>query len=427
MRRIKWPESGSASTEFARGWLVVLACLIGNGLSVQTLCAYTAGIFIAPLEHEFSWSRTSISFAITILTFGTALASPVVGWLVDHLGERILLVFGICVIAACFFGFSVMGPSLTEFWGITALLAIFGTACSPIPLTRLLLASFDRYRGAAIGLSLVGIGLVAAIAPPIVGQIVQAHGWRAGYAAMGVVMLAALPVVIGLLSLHGMLHGKTEPRANTVTGPQLGAEDATPDVVAPPSARLISAFVFVSLGTGGIIVHYVPILVDAGMDPTTAAKMAGIIGVALIVGRAATGVILDYVFAPHLAAAIMGLSAFGFLAVGIFGGKSTLLAAPIIGLSLGSELDLIAYTISRYYKAHRFSLIFSRIYAIFLCSLGLSPLFDAQIFEWFGSYSPVFCWTASLLAVSAVLFVGLPKFPTAQAGRVVSINQKVSG
>jgi MFS family permease len=408
MRRDEQPRPPSDRSEFVTGWPVILVGLIGNGVSVQTLAAYTAGIFVAPLEQGFGWSRTSISLSVTILTFGTALASPVVGALVDRIGERILLASGICVIAACFFGFGAMGPSLLVFWSITATLAVFGSGCSPVPLSRLLLASFDRRLGTALGLSLVGVGLTAAIAPPIVGRIVEVYGWRAGYVAMGFVMLAALPLVLGLLSLHRAIDGTARQTARR-SGPDLESAASPVGSVTPPSGRLLLAFFFVSLAVGGMVIHYVPMLIDAGMDPATAATMAGMIGIAVLVGRVGTGIILDRVSAPYVAAAMMGIGALGFLAVGLFGGMLTVLTAPIVGLSLGSELDLVAFMTSRYYSRPDFGPVFGRLYAVFLCGLGLSPLIDAQIFEHSGSYRLALLWTAFLLAVSAALFTRLPK------------------
>ncbi len=143
------------ASEFRRGWPAMIACLIGQAIGLHTLPPFTIGLFIVPLQQEFGWTRTSISFGITIITIGTALSAPLIGAIVDRTGVRILIASGMLALAAGYFALSLMQGSIVQFWAIMALMALLGTGCTPVTLSRIIVALFDRRRGAALGLTLV--------------------------------------------------------------------------------------------------------------------------------------------------------------------------------------------------------------------------------------------------------------------------------
>ena len=69
----------SAFGEWRRGWLVVLVSTIGLGIATSHV--YTMGIFIAPLEHAFGWSRAQISgglMANSVISVIGAMKLPIV-------------------------------------------------------------------------------------------------------------------------------------------------------------------------------------------------------------------------------------------------------------------------------------------------------------------------------------------------------------
>src|SRR5215475_5006026 len=157
--------------EFRRGWAAALGCLIGHVVGLHTLPPYTIGLFIGPLQDAFGWSRTSISLGITILTIGLAIGAPVVGLLVDRMGERTLIAFGMLVLAIGYASLSTMTGSLAVFWTTMALMALRVT--------------------------LVGTGLTGTLAPIVLGPVIAEYGWRAGYQVLSLIMAVSLPIVLG--------------------------------------------------------------------------------------------------------------------------------------------------------------------------------------------------------------------------------------
>ena len=50
--------------EWREGWTLVLASLAG--MSLGALMTYTTGLFVAPLEAELGWSRSTIMSGLTV-------------------------------------------------------------------------------------------------------------------------------------------------------------------------------------------------------------------------------------------------------------------------------------------------------------------------------------------------------------------------
>ncbi|MDI3561874.1 MFS transporter [Bradyrhizobium sp. Arg816] len=388
----------------------MMACLIGHAIGLHTLPPFTIGLFITPLQQELGWTRTSISLGITIITIGTALTAPLIGIVVDRVGERILIGTGMLMLAAGYFALSLMSGSILQYWAIMALIALLGAGCSPVPLSRIIVGLFDRNRGAALGIVLIGTGLASVVAPIFLSPIIVSSGWRGGYRTLAWVMLAGLPIVVGLLALNGV--GGPRPRSSHARA----EESVTVAEVLghPVFFRLLVPFVLVAIGTGGVVVHFVPMLIDAGFSPATAGPMAGLVGLSLVSARLLVGVAIDFVFAPLAATLLMAISSAGFMVLAFGGPGSTPYAAIFLGMSLGAEVDLIVYLASRYFPARCFGRAYGFLYSAFLVTVAFSPLVYAGFRETIGSYWPGFVWASVFLALSSICFAKLPRFETPQ-------------
>src|SRR5690349_21725987 len=93
-----WPTatrrdcSGSSAGERkmvmkSRWWIVVASVfglLAGNGPVMQ----FTIGTLLPPITREFGWTRGMVSSVMVTGLWMTAIATPLVGWLVDRFGIR---------------------------------------------------------------------------------------------------------------------------------------------------------------------------------------------------------------------------------------------------------------------------------------------------------------------------------------------------
>lgn len=401
-------DSTNRLEEFRNNWPALVGCLIGHGVGIHTLPPYTVGLFISPMGAEFGWSRISISIGVTVSTLGLAIGAPIAGALVNRLGERALIVFSILIVVAGYLALSAMGPSIGIYWAILLLTAMFGVGCSPVTLSRILVSVFDKSRGTALGITLIGTGLAGTLPPLILAPVMATYGWRAGYVALAVIVAVAWPIILGLFVLNRV--GKPHPPAAPTETPAaaIGVGEL---VQHPVLIRLMIAFFCVAIATGGVVVHFSPMLIDAGFSALQAGRMASLIGISIIVGRLLTGIAIDHVFAPRLAMLLMGASAVGFVLLAVDGPPLIPYAALLVGMSLGAEIDLVIYLTSRYFLPHMYGRAFGVLYSSFLAGVAVSPVIYALLHAPVGNYTLGFVWAAVFLAIGAVLFATLPKFP----------------
>ena len=99
------------------------------------------------------------------------------------------------------------------------------------------------------------------------------------------------------------------------------------------------------------------VVLDQGLNDATAALMVSIFAMMAVVGRMASGVLLDYLPAPAIAAVGFGLPVIGlvmlatpFDSVLIVG-----IAIGLCGISFGGEGDVVPYLVTQYFPMRVFS------------------------------------------------------------------------
>ena len=170
-------------------------------------------------------------------------------------------------------------------------------------------------------------------------------------------------------------------------------------------------FAVLSFCLYGLLSNLVPMLIDRGMENSAAANVAAMLGLAILVSRAVIGYFLDRFFAPRVAIVSILLSTVGIvmLAMGIVGAPAYL-AALLIGLSIGTEFDLLAYLTTRYFGLPSFGMVYGLMFSAFLIGTSFGPPTFGASFDQYGSYINVLILTAVLLIVSVGLFLLLPKY-----------------
>lgn len=395
-------RTGEMRAELAAGWKLLAGALLGLTIGVHSLPFNTSGLFLKELQAEFGWTRAQLSLGPTLLIAFLGIAAPAVGYLTDRYGDRRFIAVGLLVLAS-FFGFMAqLQGDLGVYYGALICVGILAAGSATPTYTRIINANFDKARGTALGVGLIGTGLATAVAPPLLNRIIADHGWRSGYIALAIVIAALAPVILILLRPRAVEAGRSSTSA---LGSTLG--DALRD-----SAfwALSIAFFLVALATNGFTVHFIPLLTDQGIDPASAAMMASGIGVSLIVGRLATGVLIDRFFAPHVAAIVMVVSSIGFAAFAFGGTSFALLGAIAAGFSFGAEIDLIGYLTARYFGLRAYGRIYGVLYATALAGTALSPLLYGTVHDTSGSYMPMLVGAAFALLASALIFMKIRRF-----------------
>jgi len=391
------------------GWWIVLTSAVGLFWGVP-IAVYSFGVFLRPVMEEFHVGRAAVSLGFTVQLFVAALCTPWTGWLLDRFGARKVILpftalFGAVLISNRFFS-----GSLWKFYFFYAGLGFFVHGLGPVPYGYVISQWFDRRRGLALGLMMLGIGGGAIVMPSLAQQLITRFGWHTAYTILGsAVWLVAVPTVAAFLKERpqdlGLLPDGARARDSAEE-----TKAARPGLLAKEAWRtatfwlLACAFFLVSASVQGCVVHLAAMLSDHGIKAQTAALGSSLIGAAVLIGRVGIGYLLDRIFAPRLAALCFAATAFG---IGLLGSGSTSMAfagAFLVGFGLGAEVDLIPYLTGRYFGLHAFGKIYSSAFAAFALAGALGPLIMGAGFDKAGSYrGPLIAFAAATLLAAMLL------------------------
>ncbi|HVY16181.1 MAG TPA: MFS transporter [Rhodopila sp.] len=393
--------SAPEGSEFARGWTVVLAASVGVGLGITGVPIYTIGQFVRPLAEAFGWSRATIAGGLTVLTACGVLTAPLVGVLAERFGVRRVAIAGMIGLAAGFLGLSLSGGSVEAYYLGWAALAILGAGTSPIVWTAAVASWFERNRGLALGITLCGTGVVAVVAPAVVGGIIGSFGWRAAFGA-----LAAAQIVIGLPVVLPLFRSRVSTPATSEVPDTPRSGMTLRDAAASTRFwRLILAFFLMAMVIGGLIVNLPAMLADRGVDFARASAALGLLGVAVILGRLTVGFLVDRLAAQFVAAVYIALPSAACLLLARHG--SAVPAVVLTGLAAGAEVDLLAFLIGRYFGLLHYARIYGWALSAFSAGIGVGPVLAARVRDTSGSYGVALYMFAAMAATAALLVASL--------------------
>lgn len=372
-------------TEFRNGWPTIIAGAAGVGVGLTGLPFYTFGVFMTPLQEEFGWGRSAIAAGMMFLNTGVVLAGPFIGILMDRFGVRIIALPSLIGLAAGFYLLSFTGGAIATFYFAWLAVAFLGCGTTPLTWTRAINERFDKARGLALGLTLMGTGIASIFGPPLIQSLITNGGWQAGYRGMALFTIAiVLPLaVFGLSYRRQNVSQLDKPvAAQAATGFSFN------HAVKTRRFWLIAAGIFlIILGQAGATVHFVPLLRDRGIDAGTAAGVAALLGISVVVGRIVVGYLLDRFHAPVVARFFLTLPA---IALAILLWRSDLLsaqlAAVLLGVAAGAEVDLLAYLVSRYFGLKNYGAIYGFMLSAFGIGAGLGPILTGAVYDATGTY-----------------------------------------
>src|SRR5215469_13885261 len=355
------------------GWWVVLISGLGLGLGYAPIVVYSFGIFLKPLLQEFHSTRGNISIAFTLANLAHATASPLIGRCADRIGGKRVIFLATLVFAFILFCSLFLSATLWKLYVFYVLLGAAGSGVAPVPYGKVVSNWFDRRRGLALGLSMFGLGSGATVMPSLAQNLIVWSGWRVAYAAIGVIVaVVCIPVIGFFLRETPEKMGLTrdgETGALTVASIRRGKasgvtwNDAWRDQT---FWIMIGAFFLVGASVQGCVVHLAPMLTDRGGTAAQAALASSLLGLALLVGRVISGYSLDRFFAPRVAMVFFGAAAVGIsLLWSAPVGRTAYLAAFLVGLGAGAEVDIIAFLTSRYFGLLAFGEIYGYAFASF--------------------------------------------------------------
>jgi len=261
------------------------------------------GILIVPLENEFHWARSTISFAVGVNLLLYGLIGPFAAALIDRFGVRRTMAVALAVTAA---GVA-LTPAMRQSWQLILLWGVVvGASCGVIGnfLAAFIAARWFRvHQGLVVGVLTAANAAGQLIFLPTMAGLATSAGWR----VMSLLLAASVAAFVPLIAL--LMRDRPEDLGLAPYGASHAfrpapALDGNPLTLAfrafGESARsrdfwLIAGSYFVcGASTNGLIgTHLIPACLDHGIPQVTSATLLAAMGVFDLVGTTLSGWLSD--------------------------------------------------------------------------------------------------------------------------------------
>lgn len=386
---------------------VVFGAALGMLVGYAPLFNATAGVFARPLAAEFGWGRSEASLSYAASMFGLAVVSPLVGSLMDRFGIRRVIAVSAVMFGLATAAMALQDGSKTLWVALSIVIGVTGAATSVLGYLSVLPQWFDRRLGLALGIAMCGLGAGAVLMPMTAQYLVTTYGWRTAYALLGGGTIVFSLIACGLLHERQLpVHRMAAKTAKSAEGVALSS--------ALRSYKLWAiwlVFVLASASTLSLGPHLPAMFADHGFSAAEAARSASTVGIGLLIGRLATGILVDRIHAPFIACTFFFGGAIGIYVLrGTTDYNTLLIATALIGLTIGAEGDLISYLVRSYFGLRSFGTLFGIAFSGYGFGAVVGPIGLGAWFDRHGNYEMPLMVMPCMLLVAGLLTLSLGRY-----------------
>ncbi len=396
------PTTGKA--RFYYGYIIALCAFIS--MVAIYLLVFSYGVYFKPMASELGWSRTAVSGAFSLSRIVGGIMSIALGWLIDRMGARIVLV--ICAVASGL-GYFLLSQ-IDMVWQLYLVYGlIIGVGISIFaPIVSTVSRWFVQRRAMMVGIVISGVGVSTLIGPPINTLLISEYGWRLSYIISGTIVAVIVIIVAQFMKRepHEIKLGAYGENSDKQQRTKLA--DTSYSLHEAVATRQFWIFFFMSFCYAfcnmGVTIHIVPYITDLGISATTAAYVLAAVGGVNIVGLVFMGYIGDKIGNTKtviIGFILMALSMFMLLfikEIWLF-----YLFAVIFGLATAGIAPQRGPIVAAMFGLRSHGLIFSVSDSSFMIGAAIGPLLAGYIFDSTNNYLFAFI----LSALIAVLGLGL--------------------
>ena len=403
------PRIFASSRRLYYGWVSVgLAALA----MVATLPGRTQGLGLVtePLLRDLGMGRVRFAEINLVATLVGSLFCLGVGRLIDRVGSRLVLTLLSLSLGAVVLAMS----GVREAAALLALVTLTrGLGQSALSVASLALVGkwFSRRLSTAMGVYALVMSIGFMIAFPAVGAAVQAHGWRAAWAGVGLVLLGLAPLFWTLV--------RSVPES---VGLQVDGEGPGPEAPPPSSGATLrealrspafwvfalSAAVY-GLVASGIALFNESILAERGFDPKTYYRTLVVTALVALIGNFAGGAFAARGSLRRLLAAAMLLLTLALAGLPRVTTQAQVMAyAVVMGLAGGFVMVVFFSFWGRAYGRAQLGRIQGAAQILTVLASAVGPLLLARCVAVTGSYAAAFSVLALVVSALGVAAAAVP-------------------
>jgi len=400
------------------GWYIVAIAVFVNMVTFSS--SFLAfGLFVVPVSEDMNLSRASMNTALILLNFGSALAAPFVGRMLDNYSlKRIML------ISAMICGTSLVVLGLSRNIWLSALiiacpLAAATLGAAVLSVNTIVTRWFKVYRGRALAIAAIGMSMGSVIVVPLIGLLIENVGWRQTLIIMGLVYLVTiLPVMMFIRNKPGANDIEVK-ESNPLSQAELEADAESPaeenaTVLSAPEILRMPLFWTIILSAAiaagvmqTVVISMAPLALDNGMSMTQAAGLMSILGASGIFGKLCLAWIADRVGRMTLLASLFLVLAFANTLLLVLGDSYALLAicCVTIGLASGAVVPAFMALLADVFGQASFGSANGLVLPVKVVMGAVFVRYSGEVFDRTDSYDFMFAsFIVASLAAAAMMF-----------------------
>jgi sugar phosphate permease len=395
-------------------WIVLLGSLViavGAGILIH---GFT--VFFLPLKRDLGVSSAAISLLYGAARLEGGAEGPLVGYLVDRWGPRVLMLIGAILAGAGFLLLSMVQTFWQFFFVYIFIVSLGFNAGFFHPVYAAVNSWFIRHRGKGFAITGAAASIGGMTMAPLLSYLILSFGWRTGAVIAGLIILAvavpsALPIRRTPESL-GLLPDGDSPRADTLAGESRVMEMAPQlEFTVGEALRTFNYWLLffaialrVSI-TVALTIHFVPIFVWKGLTEVASAYLVSLFALSTI----PTTLLCGWFGDRGDKSLLCGLGIFPTMAgmlLLMFGQTGIFLYALPIGLAITMGTVPLNWALIGDFFGRR---SYGTLRGIMVIGTGLgtflTPIYAGWIFDRTGGYS-LALWTFIFVhLIAAIIFM----------------------
>ncbi len=404
-------------TSIFYGWWIVVAAFM-VAFIYSGFFFYDFTLFVTPIREDIPDVGAAIEPAFIVATVIGTILSPILGGVFDRWGPKPVVGGGMVLGAT---GFAIMGV-MTEPWHLYIGLTLAGLG--PIVFfaggVSATVNWFNRMRGRAVGIAVVGLGAGGILTRPSL-YVMEAIGWRDSF-----LLMAAIVIVI-LLPMAFVLRRTPEDYGMRPDGDPPDSADASGVVDAPvlygltfaqimrtPTFWLLSMLMFLSFWPiGSLQIHQAPFMEDAGYSRVAAADAVGAMALITIVGRVGGGWLADTMDPRRAMVLATFLQAVGIAAFALSRPEANwylILFFVAFSPGFGAIVVLQAALVATYFGRRAFGAAQGFLWTVTGAAVSVAPYVATLTDQYMGGMQNGFLMFAAFSFLAMILvFIVLPR------------------
>jgi MFS transporter, OFA family, oxalate/formate antiporter len=402
------------------GWWL----LFGIFTFYTALCGiqiYTLPLFYPELIKEFGWSIEKVTRAATVFYLTGAILTPLISSFFDRRSARAFMIAGSIATIIGLFSYRSL-HTLTQMMIIYMIFSVSQVCAGQVPTMLVVTRWFKRYRGIAIGITLMGPDLGGAIFPLVIKHILAAGGWRQ---ALFVLMIIA--AIMMLLPLIFLIRSRPEEKGLQPDGDQpMAGQTDLPDSMPAHSGLTLKeavrmpAFYVLAFATGALwfcmngIVHHQTIFMSSelGLTMDTLPVIVSMIFWFAIAGKLLIGYLSDHCDKITLMFIVVITLIAGLSLLRVARADNLLglyFYAAVFGIGYSGTFTMIQLVIAEFYSGKSYGKILGILTMVDVGAGGIAITVIAKMQATFHSYLPIFNVLIGLSCLIAVMVLFLFK------------------